>query len=322
LVRKSPKTHEKGWEMNVLRSRKPTPQDAEPRITYRIASSPYELEQAFGLVYEAYVRVGLEPQRDQGIRLTKYHLWPETRVFVAVEQTESGSGRVVGTLSVVPDSVLGLPAEVVAAGEIQTLRSAGRRAAEFIALASDEFGRRNRVTIKLFRFAFEFCRANGISTILAALTERHVGFYRRFVGFRSIGEMRPYAFGNGTPVQVHALHVDRALDIVRQRAAALERDADWRRFAFGGLAESLAGAAAVRPWRPEMVSYFIRRAGDLARQLDRTAVKQLEDEYRRYGVRFPAAVAMGQRRAGLEGAGADTRLFPVGTGVAEAFVSR
>lgn len=257
-------------------------------ITYRLATTAAELEQAFELVWNAYVRVGLERSADRGIRLTKYHLLPHTKVFVAVATRPDGRDKVVGTVSVVPDGALGLPVEQVAGGEIAKLRQSGERPVEFVALAIDDEGTRQRVFLNLFRLGFEYCRRNGYSTIVASLTERHIGFYRRFLGFEPIGALKPYEMGNGTPVQAHYLNLDAASTLIADRSEGLERDPAGRVYWQTEASAALAIAKPARPWDSRLVERFVGRCRNLADQLDAPTVDALASEYSRFGWEFPA----------------------------------
>lgn len=264
---------------------------ARPDITYRLASTDEELEQAFALVRDAYVRVGLEQSGKQRVRLTKYHLLPDTKVFVAVATTEDNKEKVIGTVSVVPDSALGLPAEQVAAQAIAQLRQRGERPAEFVALASDDQGTQERAILKLIRLGLEYCRRNGYSSLIASLTQRHAGFYRRFVGFEPMGKLTPYDMGNGTPVQVHHLNLREAADRVAMRSEALERETGWRTFWQEEADEVLAEARPARPWNAHLLQYFTKLSGHLVDQLDDGTRQALSSEYGRFGWQFPEATA-------------------------------
>jgi hypothetical protein len=256
------------------------------QVRYRLATSKEELEQAFQLVWRAYVRVGLEKYGRQGVRVTKYHLLPDTKVFVAVSSTSGQRDKIIGTVSIVPDGVLGLPAEEVAREELVRLRREGKRAAECVALACDDEGTQQRVILKLFRLAFEYCRRHHYSTILASLTERHIGFYRRFVGFQPLGELKPYTMGNGTPVQAHLIHVSEASAVIMGRAAAMERDPEWYSFWQNEAGAVLSEAEAARPWDEKLIRYFAKRSSNFAKQLDLRTIQLLNSEYFRYGWRL------------------------------------
>lgn len=262
-------------------------------ITYRQATTRDELEQAFGLVWKNYVDVGLHEEDDSGMRLTKYHLLPGTKVFIAVKNVEKRSAgkthweeRVIGTLTVVQDSCLGLPAEEVCKNNITSLRHEGERLAEIIALASDQEGTDNRVVIKLFRLAYEYCLRNGTTQIIASLTKHHVGFYRRFVGFSPLGGMTSYRMANGLAVQVHTLDVKESACLVEKRAKALYCDRNWRRFWENTSEQVLMDACRMSPWDQEKIYYFASQHPDILKEIDVMTYTAITLEYERFGYEF------------------------------------
>jgi hypothetical protein len=271
--------------------------DLSPEITYRLATTHEELEAAFALVWDAYTEVGLHKSDNAGIRFTKYHLLPDTQVFIAVANQESRKAgkicmeeKVIGTLSVVHDGCLGLPAEEVSKDQIISIRNQGGRLAEFIALASDQEGTDNRVTMKLFRLAYEFCRTNGITEIVASLTKHHIGFYRRFMGFRPLGELKEYTMANGIPVQVHQLPVEEASSLIEKRSTALFSDHNWRFFWEYDAENTLMEAKRMRPWDQEKIQYFSSRHPSFLELIDISAAGALSLEYERLGCEFMVAL--------------------------------
>jgi len=273
------------------------PEDApSPSITYRLAATHAELEQAFALVCKAYTKVGLHQADETGLRLTKYHLLPDTKVFIAVAQSEKLEAgkirteeKVIGTLSVVHDGCLGLPAEEISKKQIISMRNQGSRMAEMIALANDQEGTDNRVIIKLLRLAYEYCRTNGVTQIIASLTKHHIGFYRRFTGFRPLGELKEYTMANGIPVQVHELPVEESFSLVEKRSSALFSDYNWRFFWEQDAERILMDAKRMRPWCHEKIQYFASRHPCFFGLIDISSAGALSQEYERLGCEFSIA---------------------------------
>lgn len=274
-----------------------TPQPAcrcqgDDRLVLRLAGSRQDLEQAFALVRRSYVEVGLQAEDGQNIRVTKYHVLPTSKVFIAV-RPEASAGRdsvapphVTGTITVVQDGCLGLPCEDVAREHLIPLRAGGARMAEFIALASDKSETSSRTALKLFRLAYEHCRLNGITHIVASLTERHIGFYRRMFGFKAVGTIKSYKMANGLPVQVHHLDVAEARNLIEARAQALFSESAWRQFWEQDSPAVLCEAARMSPWGAEWIDHFVARSHDLLDQLDAKTVDLLRREFMRFGRSF------------------------------------
>src|SRR5438046_1906361 len=79
-----------------------------PGITFRLADNQSELEQAFQLLHDSYVRSGFMKPHPSGLRVTKYQALPATTNLVAVVGSE-----VVGTVSLIRRSAFGLPIESI-----------------------------------------------------------------------------------------------------------------------------------------------------------------------------------------------------------------
>lgn len=139
----------------------------------------HEYLQAFRLVYRSYLKQGYIEANRYGMRFTHYHLRPGTSVLL------SGlDNQLVGTLSIVEDSDLGLPIEMAMKGfDIRE----NRRVAEFSSLAIDEMFRQNwkRVLLPLLQFAYHYCRYHRqIERIVLGVHPQHARFYERVLHFQ------------------------------------------------------------------------------------------------------------------------------------------
>ncbi len=97
----------------------------------------------------------------------------------------------VGTLTVRLDSSLGLYADEIFGAEIDALRQAGRKVCEFTKLALGDELPSQRILAALFHMAF--IHAHHIRQFDVAVVEvnpRHVGYYRRMLGFKVCSEPR------------------------------------------------------------------------------------------------------------------------------------
>ena len=104
-------------------------------ITYKIANRRRELELAFRRVYESYVRTGLIEPNCFRMRITPHHLLPTTDVIVSLLRRE-----VMCTISLVRDSELALPMEMIYGPEVARRRDQGLRLAEASCLADRRTG--------------------------------------------------------------------------------------------------------------------------------------------------------------------------------------
>jgi hypothetical protein len=171
------------------------------KVEFKLASNRLELEQAFGLVYEEYEARGLilAKHYKAPLRAGIYHALPGSVVLVALYR-----GKVAGTLSILPDSNLGLPMEQGYQEEVDQLRKMDRRIAEigYLALSSDLF---KRGQFSMFNFSkFDFmctlfklmnhyvCYEAKFDDICIVTNPKLMIF--KFIPFEIIGPVKYYGF--------------------------------------------------------------------------------------------------------------------------------
>ena len=152
---------------------------------YRIgvANTPGNLNEVHSLVHRMYswrgytTSVGEEP-RSMGDRITL---------------KASTDEHVMGTLTVVLDSANGLAADELYRDESNVFRKPGKRLCEFTRLAVDIGPRFNSKDFlaRLIHVAFVYAHLIERATdMLIEVNPRHVGFYRRWLGFSQVGPER------------------------------------------------------------------------------------------------------------------------------------
>lgn len=157
---------------------------------YRVAASRHELSAAFRLVYRSYRKAGLIDSSPYSMRVTRFHLHPETTVYVGVD-----GGEVVSTVTLIGDTAEGLPMDCIYYREVDDFRARGCRVAEVSCLASmcDPSNRRFLTTfVELNSLMAQSARLQGIDHLMIVVNPRHAPFYEKYVGFRSTGIVRPY----------------------------------------------------------------------------------------------------------------------------------
>lgn len=180
-------------------------QKSAGKTVFKIANNRRELEAAFHLVHDAYVRSELIEPNEFGMRVTPYHLLPTTEVFVAVHQ-----GDVICTMSLIGDARLGLPMESIYEEDVARLRYAGFRTAEVSCLADrrQDLQRSFPIVSKLMSFVAQCAKRRGWDQLLAAVHPRHAKFYQRFLAFNQIGEEKSYPSVRDNPAVAVALGFD------------------------------------------------------------------------------------------------------------------
>ena len=188
----------------------------------RPAVSRDELEQAYRLVYESYVREGYMVRQPSGMRLSAFNALPGTATFVAKMGSE-----VVGSLTVVPDSAMGLPMEGVYQPEVQQLRREGRQLAEatmFGARGPENDGRLSLLLL-LMKRAFDYARFElRADDLCIAVHPRRSRLYQRYLLFEQFGPERAYPCVRYNPA------VASRLDLLQAESTARGDRHIWGRF--------------------------------------------------------------------------------------------
>jgi len=144
----------------------------------RIARSPDLHRDATILVENRYSWRGLLPPRTRTD--------PNLLTFVAYDE-----GKLVGTVGIRLDSPDGLAADGLYADEISAVRAGGYRVCEFTRLAVDVSSVSKPVIAALFHTAYLLAyRLRQFNFAVIEVNPRHVGYYRRALGFEILGPER------------------------------------------------------------------------------------------------------------------------------------
>jgi hypothetical protein len=103
----------------------------------------------------------------------------------------SEASLTIGTITMAFDRADGLLVDDLFGPEVDALRERGLRLCEFIKLAIDGAVRSRRVLASLFHAAYIYALPiKGADRLLIEVNPRHVGYYRRMLGFRALSEAR------------------------------------------------------------------------------------------------------------------------------------
>lgn len=190
----------------VMRKHLQLPEDADPAIEYKVATTSDLRWQAFNLTYQCYQETGSETQMDHPFRVNPYLTLPTTQTIVALRNNE-----VIGTLSLIRDSALGMPAlEVLSRKEFS---NEDEVIAEFssLAISRRERGHRGRIFWGMIRYVWEINqRALKLNTIIAMVRPFRADLFINFMGFKKVQRkvIKNYAFSNGASVYCLKLNLD------------------------------------------------------------------------------------------------------------------
>ena len=90
----------------LMRSKRVVHTEVPAALTFCVALTKEDLEGAFRILHDSYVESGFMQPVESGMRINKYFALPSTTTLVAKWQ-----GKVVGTVSIVRKTGLGLPME-------------------------------------------------------------------------------------------------------------------------------------------------------------------------------------------------------------------
>lgn len=140
-------------------------------------------EKAFKLAYDTYKSKGYSIKSD-GLWLTIYSLHPDTVIFLALR-----SEQTVGTVSVIPDSVLGLPSDLLFPEHLAALRKIGRRICEAFSLVVADRPPNGFLELPMHLFRLVYLSAVYLmdgTEVTSSFMEHHKEFYTRFLLFDEI----------------------------------------------------------------------------------------------------------------------------------------
>jgi hypothetical protein len=231
-------------------------------IRVKIATEHDEFEDTFELLAANYRARGYEAPSEKPYRFTPYHALPGTVTLVAKHE-----GRVVATLSLVPDTALmGLPMEGIYAPEIAELRRQGRRMAEAISLADMGLSIREFVQVfkALIKLAMQFHAQRGGDTWVITVNPRHASFYQKVLGFALLGSQRSYPTVQNHPAVAYLLD----LELMEANAPQMFKEV------FGDeLPESVLTSGR---WSAERVRYFGTRSTQIESQTLEDLIDSIE----------------------------------------------
>ncbi len=267
-------------------SARPRTSGIAPSISYRIATSRTDLEAAYRLVYQQYMRRGYIEKHPSGMWLSLHNAMPETTTFIASLCYGVEQQRLLGTVTLVSDSPLGLPMDAIYRTELDRLRRDGRRIGEVTMLAfrddasTKECDRllidRCKVFFTLVRLIWHEALVRlGLDDICISVHPTHSLIYDQ-IGFQDFAPVVSYERVNGN------LALGKRLDLrtVQTRLAVGKRSSIYR-FFFG----KAPVCTLERPkfvMTPEDLAYFCLDRTELLPQASQSVVEYLISRYRLY----------------------------------------
>lgn len=154
-------------------------------VTYRAAATIEDWVMGLRLVYQTYRRAGLIPPNRYQLLATPYHLLPTTDLFVAADST-----RLLLTMTLVRDGLLGLPADTIFREMVAKHRTQQGILGELTCLGMETDLKDLRHFIQLLRLVVQYVRrTERVTELFMSVHPRQVPFYQRVLGFQPLAEV-------------------------------------------------------------------------------------------------------------------------------------
>ena len=180
--------------------------------TLDLAAAEAERLKCWSLVHAEYLACGYASPQADPYRYSLHDGLPDTATFLAM-----AGERAAGTVSVFPDSPLGLPADEIFKPELDALRRDRRTPVEIGRLAIDKAHKNDRaLLITLFDILSIYSRRLRRATdLVVTVNPSHAKFYEKMLLFARIGSTRDLGSVCGAPAVLMQLDLARQRQVIR-----------------------------------------------------------------------------------------------------------
>mgnify|MGYP006295915513 CR=1 FL=1 len=195
---------------------------------FRIARDIPDLEEAYRLVHNEYVRCGYMDPSDTGMRFSLHNFLSETTTFIGTFE-----GRLALTITIFQDTELGLPMDAIYKRKIDRLRAAGRKVAEVGALATHPDFRNGNQNLPLYgdKIAYSYARDNlGIEDLVLAINPKHEWIYKHILLLDKIGGRKRYDYVKGADAVGYRMDLSKFENNLQKRYSTLPRESNLHAF--------------------------------------------------------------------------------------------
>lgn len=169
-------------QARIIRSKFGVDYDLPEGLIFRQAETEDEIRQALKLVHDSYVELNYMDRTESELRFSAFQALPTTVILIAKWEDE-----VIGTISIVPDSGLGLPSD--STWDLSKYRKKGKLIAEITSLAIKKSFRmrRGKLLLPLCKIMFLYCeKVFKLDGIVIATTLEVEPFYLHVLMFEKV----------------------------------------------------------------------------------------------------------------------------------------
>jgi len=184
-------------------------------IDYSIIQTEKELKEASNLVYQEYLRQGYINPETTLEEISVYGRFPGATVFAAKYEN-----KIIGTISVIADSELGLPIDDIYKEEVDDLRRLNKKIAQVSSLAISRTICKNSkkrlykeqtnelfIFFPLFKLVFHYALYKEYDNLCIVINPKHNYFYTSLF-FNDLGEIKFYPALNNAPALAKSLNIN------------------------------------------------------------------------------------------------------------------
>lgn len=188
---RKPVTRKKLWHLlrylpvpirkRILRAKFEICYELDSQYVFKVAETSDEIEQAMKIVHDSYAHLGYIDRKAEGLHFNAHLCLPTTSIFVIKFKNE-----VIGTMSLVPDSPLGLPSE--ATWNLSSIKAQTPRIGEVSSLAIKRGHKTSKghLLLTLCKFLYEYSSVLKIDGVVFAATLEVEPFYTDVLLFEKV----------------------------------------------------------------------------------------------------------------------------------------
>ncbi len=250
-------------------------------INFKIAETKAELESAFHLTHQIYVQNGYMNPCPSGLRFNFFNAMPYSQTFIA-----NANDQTIMTMSLFPDSPLGMPADCMFQEKINEYRLQGRYLAEIGANVSTI--NNQKALMHLIKIMHSYARDYlKIDDFVITVPPKHKNFYIHVLGFELFGEQTEYAYVNDNPAVALKLDLHENKNIYWNNYPREPLENDLHHFLFVKDSHLIAlpeKKVPLKVWDNQIFDYFFKEKTNFYVEADDKTKSLIEKYYHAYAM--------------------------------------